>query len=70
MIDNLSVAVPAFDRSILMSFSVEEMLLLRYVNLSTKFKEPPFRVIEFPWILYVLLKTDNIRHSFLLNDPQ
>ena len=44
MIDNLSIAVHAFARRILMSFSVDETLLPRYMNLSTNFMEPPFRV--------------------------
>ena len=36
MIDNLSIAVHAFTSYILMSFSVDKMLLPRYMNLSTK----------------------------------
>ena len=44
MIDNLSIAVHTFVRCILMSLSVDEMLLLRYINLSTTFREPPFSV--------------------------
>ena len=44
MIDKLSVAVKAFTRRILMSFSVNETLLPKYVNLSTNLREPPFRV--------------------------
>ena len=38
MIDNLSIAVHAFARRILSSFSVDETLLPRCVNLSTNFK--------------------------------
>ena len=49
MIDNLSIAVIAFTRCILMSFSVDETLLLRYINLSTSFREPPFSVEKFPF---------------------
>ena len=50
MIDNLLRAVHAFGRCKLMSFSVEETLLSRYVNLSPNFREPPFRVeIEYTW---------------------
>ena len=44
MIESLSIAVPAFASHILMSFSVDEMLLPRYVNLSTNFREPPIKV--------------------------
>ena len=44
MIDNLSITVYAFVSRILMSFSVDETLLSRYVNLFTNLKEPPFRV--------------------------
>ena len=40
IINNLLIAVHAIARCILMSFSVDEMLLLRYVNLSTNFREP------------------------------
>ena len=42
MIGNLSIAVHDFASHILMLFSVDEILLLRYVNLSTDFREPPF----------------------------
>ena len=44
MIDNLSIAVHTFTSHILMSFSVDEMLLPRYVNLSTNFREPLFNM--------------------------
>ena len=44
MTDNLSIAVHAFASRVLMSFSVDEMLLPRYVNLSASFREPPFNV--------------------------
>ena len=55
IINNLSTAVHAFASSILMSFSVNEMLLLRYVNLSTGFREPPFSVEMSPlWLKDVL----------------
>ena len=37
LIDSLSIAVYTFAKIILMSFSVDETLLLRYVNLSIKF---------------------------------
>ena len=38
MIDNLSIAVYAFPRCMLTSFSVDEILLPWYVNLSTYFR--------------------------------
>ena len=47
MIDSLSIAVHAFARNILISLSVDETLLPRYVNLSTNFRELPFRVETF-----------------------
>ena len=43
VIDNLSMAVHGFARHILMSLSVDEMLLPRYMKVSTNFREPPFR---------------------------
>ena len=42
MTDSLLIAVHAFTCHILMSFSGDEMLLLRYVNLSICFRDPPF----------------------------
>ena len=39
-----SIAVHTFTRHILTSFSVNETLLPRYVNLSTSFRGPPYRV--------------------------
>ena len=44
MIDNLSIVINAFARGILISFSVDEMLLPRYVNFSTNFREPSFLI--------------------------
>ena len=43
MTDSLSIAVHAFASGMLMSDSVDETLLPRQVNLSTSFKELPFR---------------------------
>ena len=43
-INNLSIAVHAFAWRVLISLSEDEMLLPRYVNLSTNFTKPPFRV--------------------------
>ena len=39
MIDNLLIAVQAFTSHLLKSFSVDEMLLSRYVNLPSSFKQ-------------------------------
>ena len=47
MIDSLSRAYHAFASCVLMSFSVDEMLLVRQVNLSTSFKESTVRVEMF-----------------------
>ena len=41
MIDKLSIAVRAFASHKLMSFSVDEILLLKYMNLSTIFRKSP-----------------------------
>ena len=43
--DSLLIAVHAFASRVFMSFSVDEMLLRRYVNLSTSFRESFFRFI-------------------------
>ena len=43
MINNLSIAVHACTRRLLMSLSLNETLLPRYVNLSTNFRELPFK---------------------------
>ena len=50
MINNLSMAIHTFTSHILMSFSVDETLLLRYVNLSTDFREPSFSVRSPFWL--------------------
>ena len=44
MIDSLSIAVHAFVSRSSMSFSVDETLLPRLVNLSTSFREVPTSV--------------------------
>ena len=44
MIDNPSIAVHALARRALSSLSVDEILLPKYVNLSTNLRGPPFRV--------------------------
>ena len=51
MIDNLLLAVHAYARHKLISLSVGEMLLPRYVNLSINFRELLFRVEMFPSVL-------------------
>ena len=44
MTDSLSIAIHAFVNRVSMSFSVDETLLPRYVNLSTSFREVPSSV--------------------------
>ena len=44
MIDSLSIAIHAFFSRVSMSFSVDETLLPRLVNLSTSFRELPSSV--------------------------
>ena len=44
MIDNQSITVHAFARYMLISLSVDEILLPRYVNLSTNFRDLPINV--------------------------
>ena len=54
MINNQSIAVYAYSNHILMSFSVDEMLLLKYINLSTDFREPPLRMEMSPfWVKHI-----------------
>ena len=48
MIDNLSIADHAFTRCTLTSISVDEILLPRYMNLSTNFKGLPIKVEMVP----------------------
>ena len=58
MTDSLSIAVHAFANHVLMSFSVDETLLPRYVNLSTSVRESPFSVVmSFLWLklMYAVL---------------
>ena len=43
MIDNLSIAVHAFAKYRLTSLSVDEILLLRYMNFSTNFRDLPLK---------------------------
>ena len=50
MVNNLLIAVHAFASRMLMSFSVDKMLLLRQVNLSTNFKE--YIYIWFGFLVY------------------
>ena len=51
MTDSLSMVVHTFASSVLMSFSVDKMLLTRYVNLSTNFRDLPFSVEMSPlWL--------------------
>ena len=51
MIDSLSIAVYAFVSRVSMSFSVDETVLPREVNLSTSFREAPSSVAMLPvWL--------------------
>ena len=49
MIDNLSIAVHAFAKHMLTSLSINEMLPLMYVNLSSNFRGLPLRVKTAPF---------------------
>ena len=49
MTDSLSIAIHAFARRVLMSFSVDETLLPKWVNLFPSFRDPPFCVEMFPF---------------------
>ena len=51
MIDDLSIAVHTFVKHMFMSLSVDEMLLLRYVNLSMNFKGLPLKDEMVPFCL-------------------
>ena len=51
MIESLSIAVHAFVSHVSMSFSVDETLLPRLVNLSTSFRDSPSSVAMLPvWL--------------------
>ena len=54
LIDSLSVAVDAFARRILISLSVDETLLPRYLNLSTNFRGLLFSVEMTPYRLKLM----------------
>ena len=53
MTNNQSIEVNTFTMPILMSLSIDETLLPRYVNLSTNFRELSFRVEMSPWLKYM-----------------
>ena len=56
MTDSLSIAVHIFASCVLMSFLVDEMLLPRWVNLSTSFRGPPFSVEMLPlWLKHIYI---------------
>ena len=66
-IDNLSIAVYAFARRIFMTFSVDETMLPRYVNLYTSFRRPPFSVAMFSFLLkhmYALSSNTGIKTTY------
>ena len=52
------MAAHAFASDILMLFSVDEMLLPRYVNLSINFRESPFSVEMSSFLLKHVLRFD------------
>ena len=51
MINNLLIAVHAFASRLLILFSVDETLLLKYVNLFASFRELPFSLEMSPFLL-------------------
>ena len=52
MINNLSIAVHAFTMHILILLSVDEILLPRYMNWSTDFRDLPLNMVMVPcWVL-------------------
>ena len=54
IIDNLSIAVHTFVSRVSMSFSVDETLLPKYVNLSTSFREVPLsREMSPVWVKHI-----------------
>ena len=53
MIHSLSIAVHVFAKCILISLSEDEILLLRYMNLFTNFREPQWKVEMAPWLKHV-----------------
>ena len=55
MVDSLSIAVHALTRRTLISLSVDETLLLSYVNLSTNFREPLFILIKFHVLRFICI---------------
>ena len=74
MTDSQSTAVHTFARGILISLSEDETLLPKYVNLSTNFREPPFKVEMPPFFKIKNLYTMLCPHSrwgqsFLLFAP-
>ena len=62
MIDNLSIANHASTESILISISVDVTLLPRYVNLSSNFREPLFKMEMAPsWLKHIYSDLFSIR---------
>ena len=60
MIDSLLISVHAFARRVLMSLSVDEILLPRYMNFSTNLRELSLRVeMSLSWLkhMYSILST-------------
>ena len=51
MIENLSKSFHAFTKRMMISLSVDEMFLQRYMNISTDFSDLPLRVVMAPFCL-------------------
>ena len=60
MINNLLIAVNTFTRHMLTSFSVDEILLVRYVNLSTNFRGQSLKV---EMALFVAFAVITVKHK-------
>ena len=69
MTNNQSIPVHTFASRILMSFSVDEMWLLRYMNLSTSFREPPFSM-EMSLFRLKHIKTHVLRFICICMEPK
>ena len=66
LIDNLSIAFSIFHRRMLTSLSVDEMLLPRYVKLSTNFRVLPLREERVPFRLKHMYSLHSCRSQYFL----
>ena len=69
MINNLSIAVYTFIRHMLTSLSVDELLLLKYMNWSITFRGLPFRVEVAPSLKHKVILCSHGGQFFLLLVP-